>query len=74
MDIIKKNPFYKKHRKGNKGYPVSTIAYYGPNNKKATKVVVGFFYTEHEGEPDNIKKWINSNQDIRINPSIRTCK
>lgn len=70
MDIIKKNPFYKKHKKGNRGYPVGTIAYYGPNNKKATKVVVGVFYTEHGGDPDNIKKWVNSNPDIRINPSI----
>jgi len=70
MKIIKSNPLYRKHIEGNKGYPLATIAYYGPNNKKATKAVVGIFCTEHEGDPDDIKKWLHCDPDIRINSEV----
>lgn len=31
----------KKARKGDQGYPIATIAFYGPNDRLAKKVVVG---------------------------------
>jgi hypothetical protein len=34
-----KKAFSKNAKKGFRGYPVATIAFYGPNDKKATKVV-----------------------------------
>ncbi len=39
----------KKVKKGFQGYPMITIAYYGPNDKLATKVAVGFI-AEEDGE------------------------
>jgi len=36
-----KNPVLKKAKKGFQGYPVATVAYYGPDNKTAIKVAVG---------------------------------
>src|SRR6185503_20814624 len=35
-----KNLLFKKARKGFRGYPVATIAFYGPNDRQATKVAV----------------------------------
>lgn len=36
----------KKARKGGRGYPVATIAFYGPTHRVATKVVVGIAVSE----------------------------
>ena len=53
----------KRARKGHKGYPVATIAFYGPTNKVATKLVCGIIKTEGS-DPDVMKKW-TSNIDVR---------
>jgi hypothetical protein len=44
--------------KGFRGYPIATIAYYGPNDKNATKVSVGIVANEN-AEPSALKRWIN---------------
>jgi hypothetical protein len=31
----------KKARRGMRGYPLGTVAYYGPDDRRATKVAVG---------------------------------
>ena len=46
----------KKKRKGDKGYPIATVAYYGPDNSRASKVVSSIIkYENAEIEP--MKKW-----------------
>jgi len=51
-----KKSLLKKARKGRKGYPVATVAFYGPDNTHASKVVCSIF--EFEGaEPLPMKKW-----------------
>lgn len=53
----------KKAKKGIKGYPVATVAFYGPTNLIATKLVCGIIkYDGAEAEP--MKKWF-SESDIR---------
>ena len=37
----------KKLKSGFKGYPLATIAFYGPTDKVATKLVVGIIPREH---------------------------
>ena len=51
--------------RGFRGYPIATIAYYGPDDKNATKVAVGI--VPHEGaEPSVLKRWFTEDTDIRI--------
>ena len=50
--------------KGFRGYPIATIAYYGPDDKRATKVAVGIVPYEN-AEPSNLKRWFNEDTDIR---------
>jgi hypothetical protein len=58
----------KKARKGMKGYPIATVAFYGPDNTVATKLVCGIIRTENaEAEP--MKKWF-SEKDIRQSEKI----
>jgi hypothetical protein len=47
-----------KARKGFKGYPVATIAYYGPTDKKATKVAVGIIANKG-ADPEPMKSWFS---------------
>jgi hypothetical protein len=53
----------KKAKKGFRGFPVATVALYGPTDKKATKLVVGIVPRE-EAEPDEMRKWY-SKEDLR---------
>ena len=43
----------KKAKRGLRGYPVATVALYGPDNTRATKLTVGIVLAEDaEGEVD----------------------
>ena len=53
----------KRTKKGFRGYPIGTIAYYGPNNKIATKVVASIVAAE-DAEADPMEKWF-SDTDLR---------
>lgn len=58
----------KKLKNGFKGYPVATIALYGPTDKKATKLVVGIVLREG-ADPERVKKWY-SDDDIMKKPRV----
>ena len=59
----------KQRAKGFRGYPVATVAFYGPDHKRATKVVVGII--EREGlHADVLEKWVSENTDVRADPAI----
>ena len=58
----------KKLKNGFKGYPVATIALYGPTDKTATKLVVGIVPHER-ADADQLKKWY-ADGDIMKKPGI----
>lgn len=63
-----KKQLTKKVRKGIRGYPIATVAFYGPTNKIATKLVCGILrYEEADAEP--IKKWFLET-DVRKSEKI----
>lgn len=51
-------------RRGFRGYPVATIAFYGPDESRATKVAVGII-NEENAEPAALKRWFAEDQDVR---------
>lgn len=57
-----------KARKGFRGYPVATVAYYGRTDKEATKVVVGIVPIEN-ASPEPMKTWL-SDVDVRKDSTI----
>jgi len=60
----------KKAERGFHGYPIATIAFYGPNDKLATKVAVSIIPTENH-EPDLLERWFSdSGLDVRHDPAI----
>jgi hypothetical protein len=54
----------KKARKGMRGWPVATIAFYGPNLSQATKVAVGIVPFEN-AEVAEMRDWKVDHGDIR---------
>jgi len=64
-----KNPFVKQARKGFRGYPIATIALYGPDDHHATKVVVGIV-TREAGDVDHLEKWFAEEGDVRSDDEI----
>lgn len=50
-----KKALSKKVKKGFRGYPIATVALYGPTDKKATKLVVGIVMQEN-GDAERMKK------------------
>jgi hypothetical protein len=67
------NPQYwlekKSHRKT--GYPIATIAYYGADDKFASKVVVGIVLSEKSNDIAFIEKWFGTNTDVRYDVKIK---
>lgn len=60
----------KKFRPGFRGYPIATVAFYGPNDQLATKIVVSVILTENN-EPDFLKRWFSEGDlDVRSDPAI----
>jgi len=59
----------KKSKKGMRGWPVATIAFYGPDASRATKVVVSIIPAEHL-EPSELRDWQIVHGDVRKNPEI----
>src|SRR6058998_3216879 len=59
----------KKARKGLRGWPIATIAFYGPNLSQATKVAVGIARSEDAGV-EEMRDWKVDRGDVRADPGI----
>jgi hypothetical protein len=59
----------KKARRGLRGWPIATIAFYGPNPSQATKVAVGIVPSEN-AEVKELRDWKVDSGDIRADSGI----
>src|SRR5271167_661492 len=59
----------KKARKGLRGWPIATIAFYGPNLSQATKVAVGIVPSEN-AEVEELRDWKVDRGDIGADSGI----
>ncbi len=67
--IRPKSPLEKKARRGFRGYPVATLAFYGPNDERASKVAVGIVAAEGT-EAHPLERWLSEQGDVRNDPTI----
>jgi len=63
------SPLKKKARRGFRGYPVATIAFYGPDDVRASKVAVGIMVAQG-ADPKALERWFDEEGDVRRNPAI----
>jgi hypothetical protein len=59
----------RKVKQGFRGYPIATIAFYGPTVETATKIAVGIFKGENL-EADPLERWFSQDSDIRSDTVI----
>jgi hypothetical protein len=57
----------KQARHGFRGDPIGTVAFYGPDHRRATKVVVGF---GRGGGISDLQKWLVDAGDVRDDDGI----
>jgi hypothetical protein len=67
--IKSQSPLKKKARRGFRGYPVATVAFYGPDDTRASKVAVGII-TREDAEPDAMERWFSEDGDVRKDPVV----
>ena len=67
--IKSQSPLKKKSRRGFRGYPVATVAFYGPDDKRASKVAVGIVASEG-AHADPLERWFSEDGDVRKDPAI----
>ncbi len=65
-----KNRLQRKAQGGFRGYPIATVAYYGPDNQFASKVAVGIVKGEGEDDLVDLKRWFSEDKDVRFDPDI----
>jgi hypothetical protein len=59
----------KRARRGFRGYPVATIAFYGPTAERATKVAVSIVPDERN-QPSLLERWFSEDTDVRSDPIV----
>jgi hypothetical protein len=63
------SPLKKKARRGFRGYPVATIAFYGPDDTRASKAAVGIVNAEG-AMPTALQRWFSEEGDVRTDPAV----
>jgi hypothetical protein len=58
----------KKAKAGNRGYPIGTVAFYGPDNLRASKAAVGII-ARADAEPV-LRTWFSESGDVRNDDAI----
>jgi hypothetical protein len=57
-------PLQKKARRGMRGYPLATIAWYGPDDQFASKLTAAVILVEG-GEAGPLERWFSDEIDVR---------
>ena len=71
MKIKRRRPtaLAKRAKRGFRGYPVATVAFYGPTAERASKVAVGIVKEEGK-EPEILETWHSEEGDVRQDDEI----
>lgn len=59
----------KKTRRGFRGFPVATVAFYGPDDTRASKLAVGIVPAEN-AEVTDLRRWFAEAIDIRDDTQV----
>jgi hypothetical protein len=67
----RKSALQKRAKRGFRGYPVATVAFYGPDDTTATKIAVGIVGGE-DAEPSLLERWYSQGADVRTDPEVES--
>ena len=70
MRPFRKGKLPRRARRGYRGDPVATVAFYGPDRRLATKIAVGIIPDEHSG-PIALERWYSEDgADLRRSAAV----
>ena len=58
----------KKAKRGMRGWPLATIAFYGPDLSRASKAAVGIM--AYDGAEPELRSWLLDTGDVRRDPAV----
>jgi hypothetical protein len=58
----------KKAKLGNRGFPVGALAFYGPDDRRASKVAASVLVAE--GAEPHLRRWFSESSDVRSDETI----
>jgi hypothetical protein len=64
-----RNRLRKRAKRGFRGYPVATIALYGPDDTRATKLTVGIVPAA-DADVTDLRRWFSERADIRNDAGV----
>ena len=59
----------KRAKRGLRGYPVATVALYGPDDTRATKLTVGIVPAK-DADATDLRRWFSEGADIRNDAGV----
>jgi hypothetical protein len=59
----------KRAKRGFRGYPVATVALYGPDDRTATKLTVGIVPGQ-DADVTDLRRWLFDQADVRHNADV----
>lgn len=62
-------PLTKRGDRGFRGYPIATVAFYGPDDRRASKVAVAFVQAD-EAPAEHLERWFSDVADVRDDPNV----
>ena len=65
----RKSALRKKANRGFRGYPLATMAFYGPDDQVASKVAVAILPGEN-ADVSAIERWFSDQGDVRVDPKV----
>ncbi|TXL69697.1 hypothetical protein FHP25_37830 [Vineibacter terrae] len=60
----------KKAHRGFNGYPIATVAYYGPDDRRASKVAVSVLMAQDEDIAE-LRRWFSEHGDVRRDATVQ---
>jgi hypothetical protein len=60
----------KKAKRGVVNYPVGTVAFYGPDDRRASKVAASVVLARDSAEPAVLRRWFSETGDLRRDGAV----
>ena len=58
-------------KRGDQGHPAATIAFYGPDNKRASKAVLAIMLEEEDDDDPTLYRYFDDNTDVRFKIDVQ---
>ena len=59
-----------KAKRGVANYPVGTVAFYGPDDRRASKIAASVMVARESAAPSEMRRWFSETGDLRTDDAV----